>query len=215
MYNRIIELDYSLKEFVEEVRNIVPPQWGELKRLRYQVLEGNLYARERMIKMHLRLALKLALQRSEMYEMNIQDAVSEACIGLIIAVDRYDSDVNGAFSAYASMWILQNLVRNQPMRNLLIYYPVHKRDFFFSTYGVLKDCGFFYDSNSIELEKVKSILQQSFSISDEECNEVIQAVTPFISYEEIRHNYRETKHTFEKYDHNRQSIVRLGKKNWF
>ena len=104
VYDRIIELEPSLEDFVTAVRNIVPPQWREFSTLKYQVLEGNQHARDRMIEMHLRIALRIALQRTETYDMDIVDAVGEACVGLITAVYKYDPDTNGPFGSYAAMW---------------------------------------------------------------------------------------------------------------
>ena len=79
MYDRIVELSPSLETFVNFVRTVVPPQWGEIKQLKYQVVDGNSYARARMIEMYLRLALRYALQRAEMFDMDIEDAVGYAC----------------------------------------------------------------------------------------------------------------------------------------
>lgn len=80
-----------------------------------------------MIEMHLRIALRIALQRSETYDMDLEDAIGYACIGLIIAVDKYDPDTSGPFSSYATLWILQNISREQSTQRKLVYYPVHKR----------------------------------------------------------------------------------------
>jgi len=67
VYNRIIELSPSLEQFVNDVRNIIPPQRQEINQLKYQIIDGNKYARSRMIEMHLRIALKLALQRADVF----------------------------------------------------------------------------------------------------------------------------------------------------
>ena len=184
VYSRIVEMDESLKEFVDDVRNIVPPQWRELSVLKYQVQEGNQHARNRMIEMYLRLALKIALQRAESYDMEIQDAVGEACLGLINAVDKYDPDSNGPFGSYASMWVLQNLTRRQPTRRALMYYPVHKKELFFSVYPVLRDCGYIEDPDSMEVEEVRNLLRDKLSLTDEQVDEAILMCTPFESFEE-------------------------------
>ena len=126
-YNRIIELSPSLEPFVNGVRDIIPPQRHEIKQLKYQIVDGNEYARSRMIEMHLRIALRVALQRSEVFDMDIEDAIGYACIGLIIAVDKYDPDTFGAFASYATLWILQNISREQSTRRPLVYYPVHQK----------------------------------------------------------------------------------------
>ena len=72
IYSKIVDLDSSLKFFVDYVREILPPQRGEMQQLQYQMLEGNQFARKRVIEMHLRLGLKLALQYSERYEDNLR-----------------------------------------------------------------------------------------------------------------------------------------------
>lgn len=177
VYDRIIELDESLRDFVTEVRNVKPPQWKEFSQLKYQVIEGNKHARDRMIEMHLRIALRIALQRTEIYDMDIQDAVGDACIGLVLAVDKYDPDINGAFSSYASMWILQNISRNQPTKRPLVYYPVHKKEQFFSAYSLIKANG--YDEDAMYDEEMKEFLKKKLLLTEEQVDDVLLAMLPF------------------------------------
>lgn len=73
VFNRVVELDPGLEDFINTVRAIVPPQAREMDQLKYQVQEGNLYARERVIQMHLRFAVRIALQRAETYDCEIAD----------------------------------------------------------------------------------------------------------------------------------------------
>lgn len=142
VYKRVVELSPSLETLVSYIKKVLPPQRGEIKQLKYQIVDGNTYARTRMIEMHLRLALRVALQRAEVYDMDIEDAVGYACIGLIVAVDRYDPDISGAFASYASLWILQNISREQSTQRPLVHYPAHKKEGYFTTYPLLKqnDC---------------------------------------------------------------------------
>lgn len=72
VFNRVIELDPGLEDFINTVRAVVPPQAREMDQLKYQVQEGNLYARERVIQMHLRFAVRIALQRAETYDTEMQ-----------------------------------------------------------------------------------------------------------------------------------------------
>lgn len=141
VYSRIKELSPDLAPFVDAIKEIRPPQRNETKKLKYQVTEGNQHARDRMIEMNLRLALRIALQRAEAYDMDIEDAVSYACLGLITAVDRYDPDSSGPFASYAGMWVWQNISREQPNRRPLIYYPVHTKEGYFSAYPFLRQYG--------------------------------------------------------------------------
>lgn len=203
VYRRIIELDDSLEQFVTDIRKIKPPQWREFSQLKYQVIEGNQHARERMIEMHLRVALKIALQRAEIYDMDIQDAVGEACIGLVIAVDKYNPDTNGAFSSYASMWILQNITRKQPTQRPLMHYSVHKKDAYFSAYPTLKAAGYVGDIDVLKDPDMYRLLEEKFSFTNEQTKDIINATIPFESYEELdamflgnsdvceKHNFKE------------------------
>ncbi|WP_409969116.1 sigma-70 family RNA polymerase sigma factor [Bengtsoniella intestinalis] len=138
VFRKVVELSPSLEQFVEAIRRIRPPQYKEISQLKYQVAEGNMYARQRMIEMHLRLALKIALNRTEQYDMDIVDAVDLACIGLIIAADKYNPDSNGAFGSYASLWIVQNISREQATQNPDIYFPAHKKEDYYSLYPEIK-----------------------------------------------------------------------------
>lgn len=127
VYKRIVELNPSLEPFINDVRDIIPPQRLELKQLKYQVVDGNEYARSRMIEMHLRIALRVALQRAEAFDMDIEDAIGYACIGLIIAVDKYDPDTSGAFASYATLWICKTYHENKPHAVLLFIIPYIKK----------------------------------------------------------------------------------------
>lgn len=200
VYDRIIELDGSLREFVSEVRNIKPPQWKEFSQLKYQVIEGNQHARNRMIEMHLRIALRIALQRTEAYDMDIEDAIGEACIGLVTAVDKYDPDTNGAFGSYAAMWILQNISRRQSTQRVLMYYPVHKKDAYFSAYLLLKAEGYAGDIDSINNPAVYELLSEKLSFTNDQTEDAIYASVPFESYEELYHMFYENIDVVEKYE---------------
>lgn len=199
VYDRIIELDESLSSFVNEVRNIKPPQWRELSQLKYQVLEGNLYARNRMIEMHLRLALKIALQRAETYDMDIQDAVGEACVGLVTAVDKYNPNTNGAFGSYATMWILQNIARRQPTQRALVHYPVHKKDSYFAAYPVLKEAGWNNSDDIIDYKEALLLLMKKFSYTEEQAEEILKAATPLESFETLYYDEEVGSYSEEKF----------------
>ena len=200
VYNRIIELDDSLEPFITEIRNIMPPQWREFTQLKYQAFEGNQHARERMIGMHLRIAVKIALQRAENYDMDIQDAIGEACIGLVIAVDKYNPDMNGPFGSYASMWILQNLTRHQPTKRPLMYYLVHKKEPYFSAYPILKKYGYIGETDLLTNKSVRKLLQEKFSFTNEQTDDVLNATIPFMSIEEWYSMLLEKNDFFEKYN---------------
>lgn len=200
VYNRIIELDDALEPFVSAVRDIVPPQWREFTQLKYQASEGNQHARERMIEMHLRIALKIALSRAETYDMDIQDAVGEACIGLVMAVDKYDPDTNGPFGSYASMWILQNITRRQPTLRPLMYYPVHKKEIYFSAYPILKQENLLGATESQDVKEARTLLSEKLEYTNEQTDDVLAATIPFESFEEMYEMYFANIQCLQKHD---------------
>ena len=141
VYERIITLCPSLESFVSAIKSIPPPQRGEIKQLKYQIVDGNTYARNRMIEMHLRLALRVALQRVETYEVDIEDTIGAACLGLVTAVDKFDPDSSGAFASYAVLWIFQSISREQPTLRPTIYFPSHLKEHYFTMLPLLKSHG--------------------------------------------------------------------------
>jgi len=209
VYDRIIALDNSLSLFISEIRNIRPPQWKEFSQLKYQVLEGNQHARERMIEMHLRLAVKIALQRAENYDIDIQDAIGEACVGLVKAVDKYNPDMNGPFSSYASMWILQNLTRHQPTKRPLVYYPVNKKENYFSIYPFLKGEGYVGETDLLKDMEIRELLQGKYSLTNEQTDDVLNLMTPLESYEEFFSMFLIYNDVFEKHDFELEEKVRI------
>lgn len=200
VYDRIIELEPSLEPFINDVRNIVPPQRREISQLKYQVIEGNQHARERMIEMHLRIAVRIALQRTETYDMDIVDAVGDACIGLVMAVDKYDPDTNGAFGSYAAMWVLQNISRRQPTQRPLMYYPVHKKEPYFLAYPLLKEAGFVDDLAVVNNLKVYDFLEEKLSFTNEQTADAVYASIPFESFEAVYNIFLEEDDIFEEYE---------------
>ena len=180
VFNRVIELDPGLEDFINTVRAVVPPQAREMDQLKYQVQEGNLYARERVIQMHLRFAVRIALQRAETYDCEIADTLQEACIGLVTAVDRYDPDSSDPFGSYASLWILQNIGRAQATQRPAVYYPVHKKEGYFTLYPILKENGYL-DSDIWTNQDARKLIQDRIDCGINQVEDIIQQSMPIES----------------------------------
>lgn len=128
IFNEITSLSDATSPLIESVKDILPPQFGEVQSLVEQLQYGNNYARERLIISHLRIALKIALSVSKQYSYNIEDAVSASFIGLMEAVERFDPNGFSAFQSYASMWIQQNIHRYCTPVWMEYYCPVHVKE---------------------------------------------------------------------------------------
>lgn len=203
VYTRIIELSPSLESFVSYVKSVIPPQRGEIGQLKYQIVDGNAYARERMIEMHLRIALRVALQRAETYDMDIEDAVGYACIGLVTAVDKYDPDTSGAFASYASLWIIQNISRVQCTQRPLVYYPVHQKEGYFTMYPLLKSQGCIGCEGLKNCAYAVSVVREKIECSLEEAKKILEQMIPDARIED----YLETSASGDEDVYSRDTIM--------
>lgn len=128
IFSEITSLSDAVSPLIELVKEILPPQFGEVQSLVEQLQYDNNYARERLVLSHLRIALKIALSVSKQYSYNIEDAVSASFIGLMEAVEHFDPNGFSAFQSYASMWIQQNIHRYCSPVWLEYYCPVHIKE---------------------------------------------------------------------------------------
>lgn len=71
IFEEIISLSPDLEYVVELIRKLPPPQYGEITALTMQTAAGNAYARERLILIHLRVALKIALSMAKSHQYDI------------------------------------------------------------------------------------------------------------------------------------------------
>lgn len=207
VFSRIVELEPSLSVLIDEVRMIKPPQYKEMAGIVYQAKEGNEYAKNRIVEMHLRMALRIGLQRAEQYDADIVDCIGDACIGLIIAVDKYDPDRSGPFGSYASLWMLQNVSREQKTQRANVYYPVHKKEQYYTMYPILKDRGCTTCDKVWICREVRRIVQSRLECTNEQAEDVVLQTLAFDSFNEMYENaVSKEKDIFDKHE---EHIYRL------
>lgn len=71
---------------------------------------GDMDARETLVLAHLRLVVRIALQYTG-YGLPLADMIAEGNLGLLRAVELYDTRFGTAFETYASVWIKQRIHR--------------------------------------------------------------------------------------------------------
>ena len=125
IFKEIIYISQELDYIVKLVKDIPPPQYKEISLLVSQNANGNEYARERLVLLHMRVVLKIALSMSKQYDLDIAEAISSGFTGLIVAVDKYDPNGFSAFQSYASMWIQQHIQRDCNPKLFEFYFPAH------------------------------------------------------------------------------------------
>ena len=189
IFNKIIKLEPSLIPLINTIKKIRPPQYKEFTNLIYKAKKGDLKARERILMMHLRCAIRIGFQRSEMYETDITECISDAFEGLLRAFDKYDPYSSGPFLSYASLWIFQSLSKNQTNQRPLIYYPIHKRERYFTVYPVLKNKGCFICEKKHSCKKALDLICKKLNYTEENAKEIINQITPLFSYDNLLENY--------------------------
>ncbi len=81
-------------------------------------------ARKKFIESNIRLVIKIANDYAN-FGVELDDLVSEGCIGLTVAVDKFDASLGNKFSTYASWWIRQKITRSLPEKGRLIRLPIY------------------------------------------------------------------------------------------
>ena len=208
VFKRVVELEPSLMPFIDEIKMIRPPQFRELSGIIYQAKEGNEYARNRIVEMHLRIAVRIGLQRAEQYDADLVDCIGDACVGLLTAVDRYDPDTSGPFGSYASLWMLQNISREQKTQRQDVYYPVHKKEQYYTMYPILRDRGCTSCEKIWICKKVREIIQERLSCSNEQTEDVILQMLPFDSLDAMFDDvFRDKEGVFEIHENDFERLL--------
>ena len=82
----------------------------EEKELATRIAQGDVEARDRMVRANLRLVVNIARGYTGK-GLGLQDLIEEGNLGLLRAVEGYDPAVGTRFSTYASYWIKQSIKR--------------------------------------------------------------------------------------------------------
>lgn len=99
-----------LETYLREINEMALLTADEEKMLAGRIADGDLQARDRMIRANLRLVVNIA--RGYVGKgLSLQDLIEEGNLGLLRAVEGFDPSVGTRFSTYASYWIKQSIKR--------------------------------------------------------------------------------------------------------
>lgn len=185
VFQEVIEADPSLLPFINKVRLIRPPQNREWQNLLPQAKNNNKYARERLTEMYLKVVIRIAFVYSKRLHLPLSETIQDGCVGLIIAIEKFEIGKQDKFSTYAPWWIRQNILRRAQILNPLLYVPFHVKDTLFSIYGILKDfCLYEHDCKKID-EELLSAVSKKIECSKEEAEVYLSYLNAFYSIEEL------------------------------
>lgn len=188
VYLEILELDEGLCDIVEYMRNVQPPQRREWQNLLPQAQNGNLYARNRVFDMYMRVAAKIALQYARRYDLPIADTIQDGFYGLSIAIDKFEYGRQDHFTTYFPFWVRQNIMREAQTRNPTVYIPVHVKDRLFTIYDI-------EDTHNCEqcaryrvCPNLISEIAIALESDEKEARYLYNLIQPFLSLEELIEN---------------------------
>ena len=118
------DADSAIKLYLREIGQVdlLTPQ--EEHELALRIQNGDVEAKEHMIKANLRLVVRIAHDYEDI-GLPLLDLISEGNIGLIRAVERFDPEKGNKLSTYASWWIKQSIKRALAKQSKTIRLPTH------------------------------------------------------------------------------------------
>lgn len=100
-----------LETYLKEINEPPLLNADQEKDLARRIAQGDMYARDHMVRANLRLVVNIARGYTGK-GLPIQDLIEEGNLGLLRAVEGFDPDMNTRFSTYASYWIKQSIKRS-------------------------------------------------------------------------------------------------------
>jgi RNA polymerase primary sigma factor len=113
--------------YLAEINETALLDADEERDLAYRIREGDVTARDHLVRANLRLVVRTArdyLGRG----LCLQDLVQEGSLGLMRAVEGFDPDMGTRFTTYASYWIKQSIRRGLDNMTKTIRVPAYMVD---------------------------------------------------------------------------------------
>lgn len=186
IFNEAIRIEPELKEYIEQIRKIKPPQKGEEKNLLIQAKTGNKYAKNRIIEMYLKNIVKIALDYYNRYGISIVDSIETGNIGLIKALEKIDLSVNDRLSVYMYFRIKSEIDRSILFSNAAIYFPAHIKENILSIIEILKKYGNIeYTDNLQEQKQMVDEIEAKTNLCFEEIKQIYIFIQDAISIDDL------------------------------
>lgn len=118
----------ALKAYLERIKDLPLLKKNEEIDLIKKAKRGNREARRKIINCNLKLVVNIAKHYTS-FNLSLMDLIAEGNIGLMRAIDKFDSRRGFRFSTYAAWWIRQAITRALIDQGKTIRIPVYMSEF--------------------------------------------------------------------------------------
>ncbi|GMB10886.1 MAG: RNA polymerase sigma factor RpoD [Candidatus Improbicoccus devescovinae] len=119
-----VNIDDPVKLYLRDIGKIVLLTSEEEIDLALRIKEGDLKAKEKLIRSNLRLVISIA-KKYVGRGVHFLDLIQEGSLGLMKAVEKFDYKKGFKFSTYATWWVRQSITRSLADQARTIRIPVH------------------------------------------------------------------------------------------
>ena len=112
LYQNILKVCPHLKIFIKKVASVAPPKRNEWVKLLEQSKAGNAWASNRLFEMYLRVVVNRAWVMYKKYDLSLDDAIQDGCLGLMYALEKFDITENNSLPGYIPFAISNYIKRN-------------------------------------------------------------------------------------------------------
>ena len=119
-----LAIDDPVRMYLKEIGKVPLLDAEEEKELARRMVDGNEYAKTKLVEANLRLVVSIA-KRYVGKGMFFLDLIQEGNLGLMKAVEKFDYQKGYKFSTYATWWIRQAITRAIADQARTIRIPVH------------------------------------------------------------------------------------------
>ena len=170
--------------FLSYVEKILPPQQHETENLILQVKNSNPFARNRLFEMYLRPTIKIAFDFSNQYNLDFEDTLQDALIGLYESIDKFEKDKHNRFFSLAIFYIKNSIKRFMNINNTIFYLPYYIIEDSILIYDYLDYKNIEITAPEITIEKITQNLSQNFNIEKDKLKLIIRSILPSFSLDD-------------------------------